>query len=101
MTGMFFLWYPLARKTINASLNNFIYNLLPILISSAFMAGSIYFFKLYWHPVQQPTVTAITVFLGISILSVSVYVLSIYIFQLLFKFNISRDIKLIYKSLVE
>lgn len=99
--GMIAIWYPLSRSITQASWDKYANTLGPPLFSSLLMAGSIHLSRLYWDPTQQPLILAMSVFVGIGILSILIYVTIMYIIQLHYRsFDIVSDIRLVYRSLV-
>ena len=101
MVGMFIVWYPLSQKIIRASWRKHFDIFWPPLFCSLFMAGSIYIAKLYWNPIQQPLSLAIFVFVTIVIMSICVYIASMYLLQRYYPYyDIFNEIKFFYKSLV-
>jgi lipopolysaccharide exporter len=101
VVGMLIIWYPFSQNITKASWDKYANILGPPLFSSLFMAGSIYLSRLYWNPIQQPPILAVSVFIGISIISILVYVAVMYILQLCCRnFDIVGDVRLVYKSLI-
>jgi len=65
------------------------------------MAGSIYIAKLYWNPIQQPLGMAMFVFVTIVIMSICVYIASMYLLQKYYPhYDIFNEVKFFYKSLM-
>ena len=101
MVGMLIIWYPLSQSITELSWNKYANTVWPPLFSSLFMVGTIYLSRLYWNPIQQPLILAMSVFIGISIISILIYMAVMYILQLYYRnYDIVGDVKLIYKSLV-
>lgn len=101
IVGMFIIWYALSKNIIKASWNKYINILWPPLFSSVFMAGTIYLAKLYWNPIQHLLLNVL-VFIGISMMSLSIYIAIMYIIRRYYpNYNVIDEVKLLYKSLVE
>jgi len=101
ITGMFVIWYPCSHNITKASWLEYANAFWPPILSSLFMAGSIYLSKLYWNPIQQPLILAVLVFIGVGILGIFVYIAIMYILQRCYPiYNIVDETKLICKFLV-
>jgi O-antigen/teichoic acid export membrane protein len=101
ITGMLVIWYPCSQNITKASWCEYANAFWPPLLSSLFMAGSIYLSKLYWNPIQQPLILAVLVFIGVGILGIFVYIAIMYILQRCYpSYNIADETKLICKSLL-
>ena len=101
VVGMFIIWYPLSQNIAQASWDKYANTLGLPLFSSLFMAGGIYLSRSYWNPIQQPLILAMSVFIGISVISILTYIAVMYILQLYYHdFDIVSDIRLVYKYLV-
>ena len=98
--GMLIIWYPLSQKIIRVSWNKYFENFWPPCFCSLLMAVSIYIAKLYWNPIGQPLGLSILVFISIVIMSISVYIISIWFFQKYYPYyDIFNEVKFLYKSL--
>jgi len=101
ITGMLVVWYPLSQKITRASGYRYFNTFWPPLFCSLIMAGSIYVAKLYWNPGQQPLGLAILIFGSIVIMSICIYLASIYLLQRCYsKYDIFDEVKFFHKSLV-
>jgi len=101
VAGMSIIWYPLSQKITKAPWRKYFDNFWPPLFCSLLMAGSIYVAKLYWNPMQQPLGMAIFVFVTIVIMSIGVYIASVYLLQKYYPhYDIFDEIKFFHKSLV-
>ncbi|MBA7572569.1 Lipopolysaccharide biosynthesis protein WzxC [subsurface metagenome] len=101
IAGMLVIWYPLSQKITKASWYKYFNTFWPPLFCSLLMAGSIYVAKLYWNPIQQPLGMAILMFVTIVIMSICIYLTSIYFLQKYYPhYDIFGEIKFFYKSLV-
>lgn len=101
VVGMLIIWYPFSQNITKASWDKYANTLGPPLFSSLFMAGSICLSRLHWNPIQQPPILAVSVFIGISIISILVYMAVMYALQLCYhNFDIVGDVRLVYKSLM-
>ena len=99
--GMLVIWYPCSQNITKASWREYANAFWPPILSSLFMAGSIYLSKLYWNPIQQPLILAVLVFIGVGILGIFVYIVVMYILQRCYPiYNIAEETKLIYKFLI-
>lgn len=102
MVGMIIIWYLFSQNITKGSWDKYANALWPPLFCSLFMAGTIYLCRLYWDPTQQPLILAMSVLIGISIISILIYMAVMYILQLYYRnFDIAGEIRLIYKLLVE
>jgi len=101
IAGMLVIWYPCSQNITKASWREYANAFWQHLLSSLFMAGSIYLSKLYWNPIQQPLILAVLVFIGVGILGIFVYIAIMYILQRCYpSYNIADETKLICKSLI-
>jgi len=101
IAGMLVIWYPCSQNITKASWREYANAFWPPILSSLFMAGSIYLSKLYWNPIQQPLILAVLVFIGVGILGIFVYIAIMYILQGCYPiYNIVDETKLICKFLI-
>jgi hypothetical protein len=102
VAGMLIIWYPLSQKITKAPWHKYFDTFWPPLFCSLFMAGSIYVAKLYWNPIGQPLGLAILIFISIVIMSIGVYIVSIWLLQKYYPYyDIFNEVKFLYKSLVK
>jgi peptidoglycan biosynthesis protein MviN/MurJ (putative lipid II flippase) len=102
IVGMLVIWYPLSQKITRASWRKYFDTFWPPLFCSLIMAGSIYVAKIYWNPLQQPLALAILMFVTIVVMSICIYLASIYFLQKYYPhYDIFGEIKFLYKSLVK
>lgn len=98
--GMLIIWYPFTQHITKASWDKYANAFWPPLFSSLFMAGSIYLARLCWNPIQQPLTLAVSVFIGISAMSIFTYIAIMYILSRCYpNYDIRDEVKLLYKSL--
>lgn len=101
VVGMLIIWYPFPRNITQASWDKYANTLWPPLFSSLFMAVGLYLFRLARNPVQQSLIFAIPGLIGISIMSILIYVAIMNILQLFYRnFDILSDIRLVYRSIM-
>ena len=101
ITGMLVIWYPLSQKITKASWRKYFDTFWPPLFCSLLMVGSIYIAKLYWNPIGQSLVAGISIFSMIVIMSIGVYITSIWLLQKYYPYyDIFNEVKFFYKSLV-
>jgi O-antigen/teichoic acid export membrane protein len=101
VAGMLVIWYPLSQKITKVPWRKYLDTLWPPLFCSLFMAGSIYIAKLYWNTIQQPLGMDVFVFVTIVIMSICVYVVTMYLLQKYYPYyDIFGEVKFFYKSLV-
>jgi O-antigen/teichoic acid export membrane protein len=101
IAGMLIVWYPLSQKITRAPWRKYFDTFWPPLFCSLLMAGSIFVAKLYWNPIQQPLGMAILMFIAIVVMSIFVYIASMYLLQRCYsKYDIVDEVKFFYKSLV-
>jgi O-antigen/teichoic acid export membrane protein len=100
IAGMLVIWYPLSQKITRAPWQKYFDTFWPPLFCSLLMAGSIYIAKIYWNPTQQPLGLAILMFIAIAVMSICVYVATMYLLQRCYSnYDIFSEIKFFYKSL--
>ena len=100
ISGMLIIWYPLSQKITQASWRKYLDTFWPPLFCSLFMAGSIYIAKIYWNPIGQPLGLAILLFISIVIMSISVYITSIWLLQKYYPhYDIFNEVKFLYQSM--
>jgi O-antigen/teichoic acid export membrane protein len=100
IAGMLIIWYPFSQKIIRVSWRKYFETFWPPLFCSLLMAGSIYIAKIYWNPIQQSLALAMLIFGSIVIMSIFVYILSMYLLQKYYpSYNIFDEVKFFYKSL--
>ncbi len=101
MLGMLVLWYTFSQHITRGSWKIYANTFLIPVLSSLFMAMSIYVVKLFMIPMYVSQGFGVIVFLGISIISICIYVAWVYVIQKYYHaYNIADDVKLIYRSLV-
>jgi O-antigen/teichoic acid export membrane protein len=102
IAGMLIIWYPLSQKITKASWRKYLDTFWPPCFCSLLMAGSIYIAKLYCNPIGQPLGLAILIFISIVIMSIGVYIASIWLLQKYYPhYDIFNEVKFLYKSLVK
>ena len=102
VAGMLIIWYPFSQKIIRVSWRKYFDTFWPPLFCSLVMTGSIYIAKLYWNPVGQSLVVGISIFSMIVIMSIGVYITSIWLLQKYYpKYDIFSEVKFFYKSLMK
>jgi len=102
VAGMLIIWYPFSQKIIRVSWYRYFETFWPPLFCSLVMTGSIYIAKLYWNPVGQSLVVGISIFSMIVIMSIGVYITSIWLLQKYYpKYDIFSEVKFFYKSLMK
>ncbi len=102
ITGMLVIWYPLSQKITKASWRKYFDTFWPPLFCSLLMVGSIYIAKLYWNPIGQSLVAGISIFSMIVIMSIGVYIASMYLLQRCYSnYDIFSEVKFFYKSLMK
>lgn len=100
VAGMLIIWYPFSQKIIRVSWRKYFETFWPPLFCSLLMAGSICIAKIYWNPIQQPLALAMLIFGSIVIMSIFVYIVSMYLLQKYYpSYNIFDEVKFFYKSL--
>jgi len=101
VAGMLIIWYPFSQKIIRVSWHRYFETFWPPCFCSSLMAGSICIAKLYWNPVGQSLVAGISIFSIIVIMSIGVYITSIWLLHKYYpKYDIFNEVKFFYKSLV-
>ena len=101
VSGMLIIWYPFSQKIIRVPWQKYFDTFWPPLFCSFIMAGSIYIAKIYWNPIQQPLALAMLIFGSIVMVSIFVYIVSMYLLQKYYpSYNIFDEVKFFYKSLV-
>jgi len=102
MVGMLIVWYPLSQKITKASWYKYFETFCPPCFCSLFMAVGIYIIKLYYNPIGQPLGLAILIFMSIVIMSIGVYIASIWLLQKYYPhYDIFNEVKFLYKSLMK
>jgi len=100
IAGMLIIWYPLSQKITKASWRKYLDTFWPPLFCCLIMAGSIYFAKIFWNPVQQPLGVAILMFITIVVMSICVYIASIWLLQRYYPhYDIFNEVKFLYQSI--
>jgi len=98
--GMVVVWYPLSQRITGLSGRQYLDTSWPPLLGSLLMAGSIYIIKLYWNPLGQSLITAISGFAIIVLMSILVYLGVLFILQKYYPpYDIFSEVKFFYKSL--
>jgi len=98
--GMVVVWYPLSQRITGLSGRQYLDTFWPPLLGSLLMAGSIYIIKLYWNPLGQSLITAISGFAIIVLMSILVYLGVLFILQKYYPpYDIFSEVKFFYKSL--
>ena len=101
VAGMLVIWYPFSQKIIRVSWHRYFETFWPPCFCSSLMAGSICIAKLYWNPVGQSLVAGISIFSIIVIMSIGVYITSIWLLHKYYpKYDIFNEVKFFYKSLL-
>lgn len=99
--GMVVVWYPLSQRITGASGNQYLNTLWPPLLGSLLMAGSIYIMKLYWNPLGQSLIPAISGFAIIISISILVYFGALFILQKYYSaYDLLGEVRFLYQSLV-
>jgi len=99
--GMIVVWYPLSQRITGISGRQYLETFWPPLLGSLLMAGSIYIMKLYWNPLGQSLITAISGFAIIVLMSILVYLGVLFILQKYYPpYDLLGEVRFLYQSLV-
>jgi len=102
VAGMLVIWYPLSQKITKTFWRKYFETFWPPCFCSLLMAGSVYIAKLYWNPIGQPLGLAILIFISIVIMSIGVYVASIWLLQKYYPdYDIFKEVKFLYRSMMK